>query len=231
MECWKHFVLACRIICSKRISKERLQLADLLLLKFCQRAERQYGEGIISPSMHMMCHLKECVLDYGPLHEFWLFPYERFNGILGHLPNNNKSIEIQLIKRFMNDQYLSTVTPPQHFLDDFSEFIADMSNYKPIGSLGSNLSNSTCMWEPLNTSGRVQLTMNSIIDNIALPNHYTWGIFDSTEVLMLARLYSVLYSVNPFDVETTSSFHKFTHCHICSKVVELSKAALLHPHT
>ena len=97
MECWKHFVLACRILCPKHISKERLQLADLLLLKFCQRIETQYGEGTISPSMHMICHLKECVLDYGPLHEFWLFPFERFNGSLGQLPNNNKCIEIQLI--------------------------------------------------------------------------------------------------------------------------------------
>ena len=70
IECWKHFVLACRIICSKQIRKERLQLADALLLKFCSRTKRQYGEEAISPSMHMICHLKECILDYGPLHEF-----------------------------------------------------------------------------------------------------------------------------------------------------------------
>ena len=52
MECWKHFVLACRILCSKYINPERL---DLLLLKFCQRTERQYGKQAITPSMHIIC--------------------------------------------------------------------------------------------------------------------------------------------------------------------------------
>ena len=70
MECWKHFVLACRLLCSKEITKESLQLASVLLVKFSQRCEKQYGEDIITPSMHMMCHLHECVLDFGPLHEF-----------------------------------------------------------------------------------------------------------------------------------------------------------------
>ena len=74
MECWKHFVLACRLLCSKNITKGDLQLASILFLKFCQRCERQYGEEIIPPNMHMMCHIHECVLDYGPLHEFWLSP-------------------------------------------------------------------------------------------------------------------------------------------------------------
>ena len=87
MECWKHFVLACRFLCSKEITKESLQLASVLLVKFSQRCEKQYGEDIITPSMHMMCHLHECVLDFGPLHEFWLFPFERFNGVLGKIPN------------------------------------------------------------------------------------------------------------------------------------------------
>ena len=65
------------------------------------------GEDIISPSMHMMCHLHECVLDYGPLNEIWLFPFERLNGILGQIPNNNKSIELHMMKHFLNDQCVS----------------------------------------------------------------------------------------------------------------------------
>ena len=88
MECWKHFVHACRILCSKQITKQQVQLADALLLQFCKRTERQYGEESTSPSMHNMCHLKQCIFDHGPLHEFWLFPFERFNGMLGKIPNN-----------------------------------------------------------------------------------------------------------------------------------------------
>lgn len=34
---------------------------------------------------------------------FWLFSFERFNGILGDEPSNNRSIEIQLMNCFMQD--------------------------------------------------------------------------------------------------------------------------------
>ena len=67
IECWRHFVLACRILCQPSVSVERLTVADLLLLRFCQRVERQYGKNIATPNMHVSCHLKECILDYGPL--------------------------------------------------------------------------------------------------------------------------------------------------------------------
>ena len=51
----------------------------------------------------MHCHLAECLKDYGPLHAFWLFSFERYNGLLGRQPTNNHSIELQLLNRFNND--------------------------------------------------------------------------------------------------------------------------------
>ena len=79
-------------------------MADTLLLRFCQRCERQYGKDVVTPNMHMACHLCECIRDYGPLNHFWLFAFERFNGILGQFPTNNRSIEVQMMKQFLNDQ-------------------------------------------------------------------------------------------------------------------------------
>ena len=34
------------------------------------------------------------------MHSFWLFPFERYNGILEGQPTNNRSIELQLMRRF-----------------------------------------------------------------------------------------------------------------------------------
>ena len=51
--------------------------------------------------MHL--HLAECLYDFGPLHGFWLYSFERYNGLLGKQPTNNRSIELQLIKRFLKD--------------------------------------------------------------------------------------------------------------------------------
>ena len=85
----------------------------------------------------MICHLKECILDYGPLHEFWLFPFERLNGVLGQFPNNNKSIEVQLLKRFMNNQLVTKIPRPTEFQEDFDEFLTNEATL--VGSVGKRL--------------------------------------------------------------------------------------------
>ena len=81
-ECWRHFVLASR-----------------LLSKRCITA----NEVSIAPNMHMHGHLADSVLDFGPTASFWLFSFERYNGILGDQPTNNRSIEVQLMNIFMLD--------------------------------------------------------------------------------------------------------------------------------
>ena len=61
----------------------------------------------------MHCHLRDCILDFGPLQGFWFFTYERFNGILGDLPNNNCSIEYQ----HTNESLFETVnSSPIHLI-------------------------------------------------------------------------------------------------------------------
>ena len=58
---------------------------DGLSLKFCKEFEALYGQKAITPNMHLHCHLKENVLDYGPIHSYWCFSFERYNGILGNI--------------------------------------------------------------------------------------------------------------------------------------------------
>ena len=82
LRCWQCFVLASRILCQMSVTKDEIELADNLLLKFCRQVESLYGKSVIKPNMHLHCHLKQCLLDYGPVHTFWLFAYERYNGIL-----------------------------------------------------------------------------------------------------------------------------------------------------
>jgi hypothetical protein len=60
-----------------------INLADILLLQFCRKVQHLYGNSSITPNMHMHAHLKDIILDYGPVQEFWCFSFERFNGILG----------------------------------------------------------------------------------------------------------------------------------------------------
>lgn len=106
LECWRHFVLACRLLCSKATTTLNNDFADA---QFCKHTERLYGTNIITPNMHFHTHIKECIAGYGLLHGFWLFAFERYNGILGQQPNNNRSIEVQLMSRFLqNNRHIYT---------------------------------------------------------------------------------------------------------------------------
>jgi hypothetical protein len=54
----------------------------------------------------MHTHLVDCVLDYGPVYSF---TFEQYNGILGNYSTNNKSIELQIMRKFLRDQNLSAM--------------------------------------------------------------------------------------------------------------------------
>ena len=62
------FVLGCRYMCKSVLTEADVIRGDGLLLKFCKKFEALYGQQSVTPNMHLHCHLKECVLDYGPIH-------------------------------------------------------------------------------------------------------------------------------------------------------------------
>lgn len=88
IEYWRQFVLACRILCKKELTQDDITVVDALLLHFCERVRCIYGSSTITPNMHLHAHLAMCVRQYGPLHGFWLFSFERCNGVLGSQPHN-----------------------------------------------------------------------------------------------------------------------------------------------
>ena len=71
-------------------------------MKICFRMWQLYGARVTTPNMHMHLHMASFIKDYGPIHAFWLFSFERYNGLLGKQPNN-KTIKIQLMKCFLRD--------------------------------------------------------------------------------------------------------------------------------
>ena len=66
----------------------------------------------------MKCEMCKCVKDYGPVHGFKLFSFECFNGMLRQQPNNNHSIEVQLMDLFVRQTVVSVT--PEEFKDEFS---------------------------------------------------------------------------------------------------------------
>ena len=120
LECWRHFVLARRLLCKNSLSKTDIILADALIMKFCNRVQRLYGEAAITPNMHLNGHLQEVLSDFEPVQEYWLFSFERYNGLLGNQPTNYGSIEPQLMKGFLLNNFAHSFTFPSEFNNDFN---------------------------------------------------------------------------------------------------------------
>ena len=59
------------------------------------------------------------VRDYGPVYAFWLFAYERFNGILGSYHTNSHNISVQLTRRFLDSKDYSPSKWPAEFVSEF----------------------------------------------------------------------------------------------------------------
>ena len=60
-------------------------------------------------NMHLHCHLSECIFNFGPVYSFWCFGFGRFNVILGPYHVNNHQIEIQLMRRFLENQQIQVI--------------------------------------------------------------------------------------------------------------------------
>ena len=80
--------------------------------------QRLYGKDACTPNMHLHMHLQDCVLDYGPVHGFWCFAFERYNGTLGAYSTNNKNIEVQMMNRFIRHQAIKRMSVNNNFFSD-----------------------------------------------------------------------------------------------------------------
>lgn len=171
------------------MSKTDIVKADLLFVKFGKKIEQLYGKKFVTPNMHLHCHLKECVIDCGPVHAFWCFSFERFNGILGSMQVNGRSVEVQLMCKLLAGRFVWDVSFPADFQDNFMPFFN-----KEGSSCGENFSlktatqlfNSACCWH-LKDFQWSDLTL------VSLPSTYKHFVLDSDELNLLHDCYKTLY--------------------------------------
>lgn len=202
LECWRHFVLASRLLCRHETNSSEIQLADALLMRFCHKFEDLYGKEAVRPNTHLHAHLTECVRDYGPMSSFWLFAFERFNGILGNEPTNNRSIEIQLMTRFLKDnahlELLLSVPPASdEVTNTFSKAILDqVCSFTSVKHLDSTFHPQDCSTE---------------CENITPAKKYKLSSFSEEEMKLVSELYSKLFpsfSIGTQDVYLPQTFKK-----------------------
>lgn len=102
-----------------KITSQQIEEADTLLLEFCQYFSSLYGKEHCTANIHLHCHRKDCVLDYGPVYSFWLFGFERLNGIMGSYHTNNRNISVHLMHRLLDSQISAPCNWPKEFSEPF----------------------------------------------------------------------------------------------------------------
>ena len=117
--CWSLFVDSCRLLCLPLITEVQITKAHLLIVEFCQMFENLYGANNCTPNMHMACHLKESLLDYGPLASFWCFPFERYNGCLEGMKKSWMGPEKQIFLKFLDLQSMYCLENVHNCDDEF----------------------------------------------------------------------------------------------------------------
>lgn len=143
--------------------------------------------------MHLHCHLKEVILDHGPVTGFWCFSFERFNGVLGSTPTNNQSVELQIMRRFTISRYFGKTNLPSDYQNEFTGLCTvNTTNVSEIAMQDTD-------WE---TTFQLQNipTVFPIFNidwlksvGIKPPTTYKISTFDNDDPRMLLNVYVVMF--------------------------------------
>ena len=119
-DCWMIFVSACKTLSSVTITTRQLQEGHERLMTFCRTFQQLYGSNCVTPNMHLHSHLIQCIIDFGPMHVFWLYSFERMNGTLGSFHTNKRSVEMQMMRHLSDTQSVLTFEKPTLYAATFA---------------------------------------------------------------------------------------------------------------
>lgn len=57
--------------------------------RYVRTAVRLFGEKLV-PNNHLALHLHQPLSRFGPVHSWWAYPFERYNGVLARISTNYK---------------------------------------------------------------------------------------------------------------------------------------------
>ena len=209
---WEKFVLACQKLSKSCLTPTDVSLAHGLIMNFLNAFENKYGSEKVTPNMHLHAHLQNCILEYGSVYGFWLFSFERFNGILGSVPTNNKNIEIQLMQHFLQNEALCNLDhqipgrKTAQFLKLKNSIIKNPEATNPLCQTHNSVygkvpGSSPRQWSNL---GAVQLPST----------HYNTSL-DSDEAEHLKSVYSTLYPNSTIAVPLC--YRRYSHINISNQ--------------
>lgn len=101
---WSQFVQACTILTHWTITEQHAQTAVSLLKSFFAFLRKHYGDGAITPNMHLATHYPYSIVLNGPTPVTWLFRFEQANGQFLALNNPGRNIPEVVMRAFAHQR-------------------------------------------------------------------------------------------------------------------------------
>ena len=160
-------------------------MAHCLFRKFGKQLEQLYGKEFITPNNHLHMHLRDCVIDFGPVYSYWLFAFERFNYNVSNLCTNKRNIEVQIMRNATRQTYLKSLEKDVDV--DLKPVFFKEKNPSEICKMPYELSN-------VALSGQVFCEGQwSKLDSITLTDVKKVSVLDDDEVEHLRECYQKMY--------------------------------------
>ncbi|KAG1797568.1 uncharacterized protein BJ212DRAFT_1289663 [Suillus subaureus] len=107
-----HLSTAVKIFCGSSIKLDMLPHVEMLLQEYLLKYKRLYCVDALKPNFHWAVHLRQQILDYGPVYNFWAFLSEHLNKVLKSSNSNNWTggqIEISMMRKFAHGAQIDSL--------------------------------------------------------------------------------------------------------------------------
>lgn len=192
--CWLYFVKSCKLLCQSVVTSSDVIASHRFLVKFCETYHDLYGASKCTPNMHMACHLKDCVLDYGPLPAFWCFSFERYNGMLQRTSMSWNGPEKQMFNKFLQLQHLRTFQCSKTREDVFISLCLETSLFHQSKTYSSveqtSVDGDTILNQIQNYSCQVS-AMDTTVLNYQIVPPLIEKVFNNAEASILRDMYEI----------------------------------------
>ena len=84
-----HLVVAVELATRRSMSSSRAAAYDYHMYEYVKGIQELFNCKLV-PNHHLALHLAPILQLFGPVHGWWAYPFERYNGILQRLNTNNK---------------------------------------------------------------------------------------------------------------------------------------------
>lgn len=89
LENFVYLAIAVDLAARRSMDHDRAELFDSNMLAYLRTLRELFGHDLV-PNHHLSLHLRDYLLFFGPVHGWWAYPFERYNGIIQRLNTNNK---------------------------------------------------------------------------------------------------------------------------------------------